>query len=120
MLTRGAGRKYLLLPGSELLRVEYWKRAHKLELMGLIKRFATRERRCRSRGKPTFRWRNRRLAAVAVFEARFERPPEIFCQWALPAFQSFYVHNGRYVWPEHGQPGDLVSREVRKHWARRR
>ena len=105
---RGSGRKYLLLPGSELLRSVYWARATKNVLKGLIKRFATRENRCRTKGKSTYRWRSYRLRAVSVYESRFERVPEIFRNRKLPQMRSYYVRDGRYVWPEHGEPGKLV------------
>lgn len=87
-----------LLPGSQLFRVGRWKRMTKLELKGLILRFATREHRCRLESLPTFCWRRRRLGAVAVFEKRFERAPEIFRAHKLPRMKSYYVQNGRYVW----------------------
>jgi len=50
----GARRKYMLLAGSELLRATYWARAENNVLKGLIKRFATREDNCRSKGVPPF------------------------------------------------------------------
>jgi len=108
---RGLGRKYRLLPGSELLRVGYWQRAEAVELKGLIKRFATRENQARKRGRQSFLWRNRRLTAVAVYEARFESAPEIFRHHKLPSLRSYYVHDGRYLWPEHGEPGEPVGRK---------
>jgi hypothetical protein len=105
---KGLGRKYLLLPGSELLRSGYWVRATKNELKGLIKRFATRENQCRRKGNCAYRWRSYRLRAVGVYERRFERVPDIFRGWKLPPMKSYYVRDGRYVWPEHGDPGRLV------------
>lgn len=109
MQQRGAGRKYQLLPGSELLREGHWKRVDKNVLKNLIKRFATHENLCREICKPTYRWRNRRLKAVAVYEERFERPPEIFCHHKLPPMKSYYVHDRKYVWPEHGEPGRPID-----------
>ncbi len=108
----GARRKYMLLAGSELLRATYWARAEKNVLKGLIKRFATREDDCRSKGAPIFRWRSRRLGAVSIYEARFERVPDIFRSHRLPRIRSFYVHDSRYVWPEHGEPGRPVDWKV--------
>jgi hypothetical protein len=70
------------------------------ELTGLILRFATREHRCRKKSVPFFCWRRRRLGAVAVFEARFGRVPDIFRNHKLPRMKSYYVHNGRYVWSD--------------------
>ena len=99
-----AGRKYRLLPGSELLRASYWRRVEAAELKGLIKRFATREDQARQNGRPAFVWRNRRLRAVAIYESRFELAPETFRHHKLPALKSYYVHEGRYLWPEHGEP----------------
>jgi hypothetical protein len=100
-----AGRKYRLLPGSELLRVNYWWRVEAAELKGLIKRFATRENQARRKGRPAFVWRNRRLSAVAIYETRFKSAPAVFRQHKLPPLKSYYVHEGRYLWPEHGEPG---------------
>jgi hypothetical protein len=77
--------------------------------MGLIKRFATRENQARRKGAPTFRWRCRRLRAVAVFERRFEQVPDIFRKRKLPIRKSYYVHQGTYVWPESGEPGSMVE-----------
>ena len=102
---RGSGRRYRLLPGSELLRVRYWQKAEANELKGLIKRFATRENHAWKKGKGALLWRSRRLKAVAVYEARFEPAPEIFRHRKLPLQKSYYVHGGKYVWPEHGEPG---------------
>ena len=76
--------------------------------MNLIKRFATRENRSRQHGKPTFRWRRRRLRAVGVFERRFERVPEVFRNHQLPKMKSYYMHEGKYIWPESGEPGKPV------------
>src|SRR5690349_10532576 len=101
-------RKYRLLPGSELLRVGHWQRAEAGQLKGLIKRFATRENQVRKRGKPSFLWRTRRLKAVAIYEARFEAAPEAFRRHKLPSLSSYYVRNGRYLWPETGEPGKPV------------
>ena len=111
---RGANRKYALGPGSELLRAAHWARAAQNELKGLIKRFATREENCRRRGAPTFPWRTRRLNAVAVYEARFERAPDIFRARRLPRMRSYYVHDAKYVWPERGEPGRPVDWKVRR------
>ena len=105
---RGASPKYHLRSGSELFRNAHWKRVSKNDLKSLIKRFATREQKCLIRLAPTFCWRKRRLGAVAVYEARFERVPDIFRNHTLPRMKSYYVHNGRYVWPEHGEPGRPV------------
>ena len=105
---RGESPKYHLLSGSVLFRVAHWKRLRKNELKSLIRRFATREEQCRIKLAPTFCWRRRRLGAVAVYEARFERVPDIFRNHKLPRMKSYYVQNGRYVWPEHGEPGKPV------------
>jgi hypothetical protein len=97
-----------LLPGSELLRAARWRQATQNELKGLIKRFATREEHSRRKGLPTFLWRNRRLNAVAVYEARFELVPNVFRARRLEPQKSYYVRDGKYVWPERGAPGDPV------------
>ena len=107
-------RKYALGAGSQLLRPAHWARAAKNELKGLIKRFATREDNCRRKGAPTFRWRTRRLGAVAVYEAGFERVPDIFRGHGLPRMKSYYVHDAKYVWPETGEPGRPVDWKVRR------
>jgi hypothetical protein len=78
------------------------------ELKSLIKRFATRENQCCRKGGRAYRWRSYRLKAVVVYERRFERVPEIFRGWKLPPMKSYYVREGRYVWPEHGEPGRLA------------
>ncbi len=114
-MMRGASPKYHLLPGSELFRVAQWKRVSKNELKSLIKRFATREQQCRIRSAPAFCWRRRRLGAVAVYEARFERVPDVFRNHNLPRMKSYYVHNGTYVWPEHGKPGKPVWGSTATH-----
>jgi hypothetical protein len=101
-------RKYRLSAGSELLRVGYWQRAEPGQLKGLIKRFATREERARKSGKPVFLWRTRRLKAVAIYEARFESAPAVFRHHKLPSLISYYVSDGRYLWPETGEPGKPV------------
>jgi hypothetical protein len=102
---RSSKRKYSLFAGSELLRVGHWQRAAAAELKGLIKRFATREDQARRRGKQSFVWRRRRLSAIAIYEARFESAPEIFRHHKLPSLMSYYVSEGKYVWPETGEPG---------------
>ena len=109
---QGSALKYRLLPGSKLRRRDYWKGAAQNELKGLIKRFSTNEQLRRKRGAPIYTWRKLRLAAVAVYEARFERVPEIFRARRLPPMKSDYVHQGRYVWPERGEPGRLVGSPV--------
>jgi hypothetical protein len=110
---RNAKRKFALLPGSALLRVGYWQQAGAAELKGLIKRFATREHQARTSGKRSFVWRRRRLSAVAIYEMRFELAPEIFRQHKLSPLRSYYVREGRYIWPETGQPGKRIG-ESRK------
>src|SRR5678816_1925280 len=107
-----ARRKYALLAGSELLRATYWARAAQNELKGLIKRFATREDNCRRKGAPTFRWRKHRLEAVSIYETRFERVPDVFRSHRLPRMASYYVHEGKYIWPERGEPGRPVNWKV--------
>lgn len=106
---RNRSRKHHLLPGSELLRVGYWQRTGAAELKRLIKRFAAREDEARSRGKQTFIWRRRRLNAVTIYEMRFDSAPEVFRRHKLPSLMSYYVHEGKYVWPETGEPGKPVS-----------
>jgi hypothetical protein len=103
-----APRKHDLGLGSVLLREAYWRNATQYELKGLIKRFATRENLSRRRGKPSYLWRKRRLGAVAVYESRFERVPAVLRSHYLAPMRSYYVHTGRYVWPERGNPGDPV------------
>jgi hypothetical protein len=104
-----SARKRALVAGTEFLRATYWARAPQGHLKSLIKRFATRENMCRKKGKPAFPWRKRRLDAVAVYERRFERTPDIFRGRLLPRMRSYYVAGGRYVWPERGEPGRLVE-----------
>jgi len=97
-------------PGSG--RYHFGSAKHRCDARTLtIKRFATRENRCRRKSKEaksTYRWRSYRLRAVGVYESRFERVPEIFRNRKLPQMRSYYVRDGRYVWPEHGEPGKLV------------
>lgn len=107
-MMRGASPKHHFRSGSELFRVTHWKRVSKHELKSLILRFATREQQCCTGLAPAFCWRKRRLGAVAVYEARFERVPDIFRKHKLPRIKSYYVRNGRYVWPNHGEPGKPV------------
>jgi hypothetical protein len=102
---RDLRRKQRLLPGSELLRAGYWQQAGEIELKQLIKRFATREDQARRRSKPSFLWRRRRLSAVSIYEERFGAPPAIFRSHKLPLQRSYYVHEGKYIWPETGEPG---------------
>lgn len=102
-------RSYRLLPGSELLRPAFWWRAEQSQLKILIKRFATREDSTRRRGLPTYLWRNRRLRAVAVYEARFEAVPELLRSRRLSRLSSYYVRDGKYIWSERGEPGRPVS-----------
>jgi len=90
--------KHRLLPGSELFRVSCWLSLSEHELKNVILRFATREHHSRTRSGGVFYWRRRRLGAVAVFEARFGRVPDILRNHVLPAIRSYYVHDGRYVW----------------------
>jgi hypothetical protein len=111
---RGSNRKYALEAGSPLLRSTYWASAAPNELKGLIKRFATREEQCRSKGISTYPWRRRRLSAVAVYESRFEQVPDIFRKRELPRMRSYYVHNAKYVWPERGEPGRPVEWKGRR------
>jgi hypothetical protein len=99
---------YRLLPGSVLLRPGLWWRAEQAQLKLLIKRFATREDHARRRGLPTYLWRSRRLHAVAVYERRFEAVPNLLRARRLPPQGSYYVQDGRYIWPERGSPGDPV------------
>ncbi len=107
-MMRGASPKYHMRSGSHLFRVAHWKCISKIELKSLIRRFASREQQLCRRMAPTFRWRKRRLGAVAIYEARFERVPDIFRNHKLPRMKSYYVHNGRYVWPDFGEPGNPV------------
>ena len=107
-MARVSHRKYALLPGSELLRSTYWWRAESASLKGLIKRFATREERARRKGLPTYQWRSRRLRAVEIYEARFEAVPDVFRARRLLPQSSYYVRDGKYIWPERGNPGDPV------------
>jgi hypothetical protein len=104
----GRSPKYHFRAGSELFRVAHWKRIPKYDLKSLIFRFATREQQCCRRSASPYRWRKRRLGAVAVYEARFERVPDTFRNHKLPRMKSYYVHNGRYVWPNWGKPGASV------------
>ena len=104
-----APHKHALGPGSELLREAYWRAATQIELQGLIKRFATRENQSRRAGKPAYLWRCRRLRAVAIFEARFGPVPSVLRARRLAPQRSYYVHKGRYVWPERGEPGKPVE-----------
>src|SRR4051812_6172389 len=92
--------KHGLLPGSEMLRDQYWRTASRAELMSLVKRFATREQRCRSACRPAYLWRVRRLRAVAAFEQRFGPVPSLLRSRKLIPLASYYVKDGRYVWPE--------------------
>jgi len=103
-----AARKFKLLPGSELLRAGVWWRVPQGLLKTLIKRFATREELSRRAGKTTYVWKSRRLRAVAIYESRFERVPDLFRARRLPPRRSYYVQEGKYVWPVRGEPGDPV------------
>ena len=107
-MARATLRKYALLPGSKLLRETYWWRAEPNMLKGLIKRFATREEHSRRKAKPTYLWRSRRLRAVVVYEARFEPVPHLLRTRRLSSQKSYYVRDGKYIWPENGKPGDPV------------
>ena len=104
-LVRLATLKHRLLPGSALFSVTCWLGMTERELNGLILRFATREHQSRTRSGPMFCWRRRRLGAVAVYEARFGRVPDIFRGHVLPGMNSYYVHDGRYVWT--GKPVEM-------------
>ena len=101
-------RSFRLLPGSELLRPIYWWHCDQSRLKILIKRFATREDRARGAGRPTYLWRSRRLHAVAVYEVRFEAVPQLLRSRRLAPRESYYVQDGKYIWPELGMPGDPV------------
>jgi hypothetical protein len=107
-MSKVSRRSYRLLPGSVLLRPIFWWRAEQSQLKILIKRFATREDQARRRGLPTYVWRNRRLRAVAVYEARFEAVPALLRSRCLSRQESYYVQDGKYIWPERGKPGDPV------------
>jgi hypothetical protein len=50
-------------------------------------------------GKPTFIWRRRRLGAVIEYERRFEEVPQLFKGHKLPNLRSYYVIDGKYIWP---------------------
>jgi hypothetical protein len=106
---KGSARKHALFAGTQFLRATYWMRAPQCHLKSLIKRFATRENVRRREGRPSYPWRKRRLEAVAVYEKRFERTPDIFRGRMLPRMRSCYVQDGRYLWPERGEPGDPVD-----------
>jgi hypothetical protein len=107
-MARVSRRSYRLLPGSELFRATFWWRADQSQLKILIKRFATHEHGSRGKGRPTYLWRTRRLRVVAVYEARFEPVPDLFRRRYLLPQRSYYVRDGRYIWPERGKPGDPV------------
>jgi hypothetical protein len=106
--------RYALEPGSECFRDRYWQRTSAADLKSLIKRFATRENRARSQGEPSYLWRVRRLRAVNVYKSRFGSVPAIFGKHALVPMKSYYVHDGRYVWPERGEPGRPVTWHLKK------
>ncbi len=92
--------KYNLNSGSSLLRVAEWESISNRQLKSLIQRFATREAKLMAKGKPSFNvWRNRRLKAVEIFEQRFVKTPEIFKLWKMPILKSYYISNGKYIWP---------------------
>ena len=92
--------QYKLNLGSSLLRVTEWESISNRQLKSLIQRFATREAKLMSKGKPSFNvWRNRRLKAVEIFEQRFVKTPEIFKLWKMPTLKSYYINNGKYIWP---------------------
>ncbi|HAO31448.1 MAG TPA: hypothetical protein DCQ84_00640 [Candidatus Competibacteraceae bacterium] len=84
--------------GSVLLTTVFWQKTNASRLKSLIQRFATRERNCFAKAKPSFLWRNRRLAAVTVFRKRFGPVPEIFTRHKLPKQDSYYIKDGEYVW----------------------
>jgi hypothetical protein len=107
-VNRATARDHLLGDGSAVLRVNYWQGAPRGDLMSLIKRFATRENQARRKGAPIFRWRHLRLRAVAIFEKRFEDVPKVYRMHKLPKMRSYYIHDGRYIWPESGEPGKPV------------
>ena len=92
--------KYKLNSGSSLLRVAEWESISDRQLKSLIQRFATREAKLMAKGRPSFNvWRNRRLKAVEVFEQRFVEVPEIFKKWKMPMLKSYYINDGKYIWP---------------------
>lgn len=110
----GSEVKYRLEAGSSLLRPATWERMERDALKALIQRFATRESKCSKKAEPTFRWRRKRLAAIAVFERRFGPAPELFTRHKLPKLKSYYVLNGKYLWPgllahaaQQGASGDV-------------
>lgn len=108
----GSQIKYRLEIGSSLLRAATWERMERDAFKALIQRFTTRESKCAARAKPTYRWRRKRLAAVAVFERRFGPAPELFTRYKLPRLRSYYKVNGTYIWSRAAQqvvPGDAAS-----------
>ena len=105
----GSHIKYRLEIGSSLLRVVTWERKERDPLKTLIQRFTTRESKCSAKAKPTYRWRRKRLAAIAVFERRYGPAPELFTRYKLPRLKSYYKANGVLLWPriaQQGAPGD--------------
>ena len=96
-----AQEAFRLKSGSVLLRRSTWIRLDESRLKPLIQRFATRERsRLRYDGVTGFAWKQRRLRAVDVFEARFGPAPPLFRHRGfLPRLRSYYTGGGEYLWP---------------------
>lgn len=98
-MRRPQNRKYRLDDGSSLLRKMHWDSATEKELHTLIMRFARLERRGWKTSNTGFKWRRRRIDAVAVYEKRFAPVPIPFGGRLLPKKINIYTKDGKHIWP---------------------